>query len=60
MSIEPRSAQWANEPEPPVPQLDPQTILDTQAATADGYIWNARNCQEEWLQFEGELLPVEQ
>lgn len=37
---------------------DPRTILDTEDATADAYLWSSYNASEAWLQFEGELLDI--
>jgi hypothetical protein len=57
---DPFSAQWAENPEPDKRALDPQTILDTEDENADAYLWNVRDCKEQWLQFDGELVDIEQ
>lgn len=57
---EPRSAQWANNPEPAVGEPDPQTILEEPTSASFVYLWNSANERTEWLQFEGETVEVEQ
>lgn len=38
--------------------LDPRVVLDTDDATADAYLWDTANCNEGWLQFDGELMDI--
>jgi len=51
---------WMENPEPSFPERDPQTILDTEDATADAYLWQSMNSSEAWLQYEGELAEIEE
>lgn len=50
---------WSDNPEPSFPDKDPQTILDTEDATGDAYLWHAMRSSESWLQFDGELADLE-
>jgi hypothetical protein len=55
-----RSAAWAYNPEPAIPELDGKTILDTNDAKADAYMWRSMNASEAWLAFSGELMEIEE
>lgn len=53
--IEPRSAAWANNPEPMRHERDPQTIVEAEPVA---FVWNAQNEETEWLHFEGEPMEA--
>jgi len=55
LDLKPRSAAWARNPEPSLPPLDPQTILDTDEIV---YLWNTHAEAEEWLYYDGEPADV--
>lgn len=57
--LTPYSAQWARNPEPAAPEPDPQTILDTDEASYDAYMWTSQNCSEGWLAYDGPLAVVQ-
>lgn len=40
--------------------MNGQTILDTEDASYDAYLWNVENCKEQWLAFEGNLMEISQ
>ncbi len=50
--------QWNENPEPSVGKPSPDTILDTDDATADAYLWESKNSIEGWLQFKGSLMNI--
>lgn len=49
---------WMENPEPALGERDPQTILDTEDATADAYLWNTSLSNDAYLQYEGELMDI--
>lgn len=53
-----RSAEWANNPEPSLPAMNPQVILD---ANIEGQAWlyDYTNEGEAWLTYHGEPEPLE-
>lgn len=51
---------WNNDPEPSMPTLDPQTILDMGVARHDAYLWHSQNSSEGWLAYDGELLEIKE
>ena len=57
VDIEPRSAEWAKNPEPSLPTMDPQVILD---ANLERTVWlyNYDNEATEWLTYHGEPEPL--
>jgi hypothetical protein len=55
--IESRSVAWARNPEPSIPDRDPQTIVEAEPVA---YIWNTQNETTEWLHFSGETMEITQ
>lgn len=51
--------KWQNNPEPMAAGPDGTTILDTDEASYDAYLWSSRNCQEGWLAYDGALAVVQ-
>lgn len=60
MNIDAFSIAWKENPEPNKHELDGRIILDTQAATADAYLWDTSNCDEGWFEYNGKLADIEQ
>jgi len=50
---------WEQNPEPIAAGPDGTTILDTDEASYDAYMWCARNCQEGWLAYDGAMAVVQ-
>jgi hypothetical protein len=50
---------WDGNPKPSSNQADPQTILDTDEASYDAYLWSSRDCSEQWLAYDGPMAVVQ-
>lgn len=50
---------WDGNPEPDTVQADPQTILDTDEASYDAYLWSSIDCNEQWLAYDGPMAVVQ-
>ena len=48
-----RSANWANNPEPSLPEADPRTILDCNIS-GQAWLWHSHKEETAWLVYEGE------
>ncbi len=52
--------EWQSTPEPISSRTDPQTILDTDEASYDAYMWSSVDCSEQWLAYDGPLAVVQE
>lgn len=57
VDIEPRSVQWANNPEPSLPTLDPQVILDANI-DKQAWLYDYSNESEAFLVYHGEPAEI--
>lgn len=48
-----RSVNWANNPEPALPEMNPRTILDCNIS-GQAWLYNIDNEGEAWLTYNGE------
>lgn len=55
--ITPYSAQWAEEPEPALSELDPQVVLDCNIS-GQAWLWDTSNEGEGYLVYEGEPMDL--
>jgi hypothetical protein len=52
--------QWEQNPKPIAAGPDGTTILDTDEASYDAYLWSSMNCSEQWLAYDGPLAVVQE
>jgi len=58
MNIDALSAQWANNPEPSLPAMDPQVILDANIEST-AWLYDYTNESEAFLVFHGDAVAIE-